>query len=122
MGKKHTEEAKAKMSIASKGNTYALGIKHTEEAKAKISAASKGNTRALGRKHTDEVKAKISATKYKPVINCRGQIFESLKAAAKAIGLKNASSIGRNIKGYLKSAGKYSDKTKITWNYYDKDK
>tara|TARA_R110000796_G_scaffold41179_3_gene102000 strand:+ start:249 stop:938 length:690 start_codon:yes stop_codon:yes gene_type:complete len=78
LGRKHTGEAKAKMSAASKG------MEHTDEAKAKIGEASKGNQYAkgntsrrgiqltaetkaklsaanLGKKHTDETKAKMSA-------------------------------------------------------------
>jgi group I intron endonuclease len=41
MGKKHTQEAREKMSIARMGNTYALGSrhKHTQEHKNKISIA-----------------------------------------------------------------------------------
>jgi hypothetical protein len=40
-GHKHTEESKAKMSIAQMGNKYSLGHKHTPETKAKISASLK---------------------------------------------------------------------------------
>ena len=54
LGCKHTDVAKAKMSVAQTGNTKALGntnvlgYKHTKDAKKKISAALKGNTHARG--------------------------------------------------------------------------
>jgi len=54
MGGKHTEETKAKMSAAH------MGRKLTDEHKAKMSAAMMGNTRSLGYKHTDETKTKMS--------------------------------------------------------------
>lgn len=41
-GKKHTEEAKLKMSLPNIGNQNAKGYKHTDEAKAVMSAAKKG--------------------------------------------------------------------------------
>lgn len=60
-GKKHSEEAKAKMSASQIGNTKAKGYKHSEEAKRKMSAAKKGNTNAKGNTLSEEVKAQISA-------------------------------------------------------------
>lgn len=60
IGHKHTEEAKKKMSEATKGNTRWLGKTHTEEAKKKISDAKKGNNTWLGKKHTEESKKKNS--------------------------------------------------------------
>jgi len=78
LGIKHTEEAKANMSVAQMGNQNALGCTRSEETKAKLSAAKKGrkltdehranilagmmgNQYWLGRKLTDEHKAKLSA-------------------------------------------------------------
>lgn len=56
LGKKHTAEARAKMSAANKGKPSSfLGKKHTAESLKKIGIASKG------RKHTPETRAVISA-------------------------------------------------------------
>lgn len=60
-GFKHTEETKAKMSVAQKGNKYALGWKHTDETKAKLSTQRIGNKINLGRKQTPEHIAKVAA-------------------------------------------------------------
>lgn len=83
-GKKHTDEARAKMSASQKASpkpwlngrpcspeTRAkvaaanTGYQHTDEAKAKMSAARKGKPRPdlAGRTHTDEAKAKMSAAR-----------------------------------------------------------
>jgi hypothetical protein len=78
IGKKLSEETKAKIRAANLGNKYTFGKKHTEEAKEKIRAANLGrlrseeqklnyskgqlgNTKWLGKHHTEESKAKISA-------------------------------------------------------------
>ncbi len=60
-GRVHTDEAKAKLSAAAKGNQHSLGHTPTDEARAKISAALKGNQNLLGYTHTDETKSKLSA-------------------------------------------------------------
>lgn len=54
-GWKHTPEALAKMSVASRGR------KLTDEVKAKISLANRGNKSRTGHKNSDEHKAKIAA-------------------------------------------------------------
>ena len=55
-GKHHTDESKAKISAAKKGQT------HTEDVKAKMSATRKGeNNPFYGKTHTHETKARISA-------------------------------------------------------------
>lgn len=54
LGKKHSEEAKAKMSAIKKGQT------HSEETKAKISAGNKGKT------YSNETIYKISVSKKGP--------------------------------------------------------
>lgn len=94
------------------------GKKRSQETKAKISASNMGNSHNLGRKHTQAFRDKVSLNKSKSVINCRGEIFKSATAAAKAFELKNPSGISMNILGKKKSAGKYIDGTKIKWSYY----
>lgn len=66
VGKKHTDETKKKMSKSSKGvpkpGRYAKGIKRpplSNDTKAKLSIALKGNKICLGRKLSDETKRKI---------------------------------------------------------------
>jgi hypothetical protein len=60
-GKKHTEEAKAKIAAAKLGKQSPYKGKVTsEEVKAKIAAAMKGNKHWVGRKHSAETRAKIS--------------------------------------------------------------
>lgn len=56
LGRKLSEETRAKLSVSHKGKTPWLGKKHTEESKRKMSNTKKG------RKITEEQKAKISAT------------------------------------------------------------
>ena len=59
-GKRHTNEAKLKMSKAKLGNQYTKGRKHTEEHRRKNSKAQMGNQNWLGKHHTDETRRKMS--------------------------------------------------------------
>lgn len=52
-GREASEETRHKMSLVHKGK------RHTDEAKRKISEAAKGNTHWLGKHHTEETKKKI---------------------------------------------------------------
>lgn len=88
------------------------GFKHSEKTKAKMSIASKG------KKKSDEHKTAMKVAQSKQIINCRGEIFESAKVAAKAFGLKSYTGINMNLKGRDQSAGKYSDGIQIVWSYY----
>ncbi|MCK3776196.1 NUMOD3 domain-containing DNA-binding protein [Ensifer sesbaniae] len=56
-GRKLTDEHRANLGAAKRGNTYMKGKTHTSETKAKMSAVKKG------KKPTDETKAKLSAAK-----------------------------------------------------------
>ena len=60
-GKPMSEETKAKLSKANKGNQFRLGAKLTQETKDKLQEASIGNTNRLGILHTQEAKDKIRA-------------------------------------------------------------
>lgn len=62
LGHKCSDEAKAKISAANKGNKYSVGCKHTEESKVAKSAAMMGNKNAAGHKVTDDARAKMSAS------------------------------------------------------------
>ena len=74
-GKKHTEDAKNKISESKKGNKNMLGKNHSEKSKEKISNSLKGF------KHTEESKAKISKGLLgrKVSIETRKKISESNK-------------------------------------------
>ena len=56
-GYKHSDEAKAKIAAAMKGNQHTKGYKHSEDTKSKIANALKG------KKLSEERKAKISAAR-----------------------------------------------------------
>lgn len=64
-GKTHTDEAKRKIGLANKGNTFCLGHKHSEESKRKISLAALGNTNGSGYVPTEEHRRKISSANWK---------------------------------------------------------
>jgi group I intron endonuclease len=59
-GRHHTEETKAKIGAANMGNTGRLGQPQSEETKEKIRIGNIGKN--LGKTHTDEAKAKVSAS------------------------------------------------------------
>jgi len=75
LGKKHSDESRARMRAACKRRNYKplseehkanisaalMGRKLSDETKAKMSVATKGHQRNVGCKHTDERKAKQSA-------------------------------------------------------------
>ena len=54
-----TAKTWARASEVNRGNKYCLGRKHSDETRAKIAAAVRGNTNVRGRKLTAEHKAKI---------------------------------------------------------------
>ena len=61
----HSEESKIKIGLASLGNSHNLGKKLSEEHKARITAGLTGKT-YIGRKrkpHSEETKAKMSASR-----------------------------------------------------------
>ena len=57
---KMSDEAKRKMSEASKGNKNMLGKKHSPEFCKKLGEMKKGNKNFLGKKHSEETKKKMS--------------------------------------------------------------
>lgn len=66
LGRHHTEEAKAKMSSAQRGNQNSLGKHHTEETKTKLRELTRlGLMGRKGQKNTPEHNARISASNRK---------------------------------------------------------
>lgn len=56
----------------------------------------------------------------KPIVTCRGDEFGSAVEAAKHFGMDNHRNISKALKGFRKHSGRYSDGTKIHWEYLDK--
>lgn len=54
----------------------------------------------------------------KSVINCRGEIFQSITEAGKSCGLSKVSRIGEVCNGKRRTAGKYPDGKLIKWKFY----
>lgn len=98
-GKKRSVESLAKQSRTMKGHST------SELTKAKISEAQKGkaNSGVLKRR--------------KQVVANTGEIFDSVSAAARWVGI-HSSSIFKQIKSVYETAGKHPDtKEKLTWRY-----
>lgn len=136
LGRKHTHEAKKKISDSKKGKTPWLGRKHTAESRAKMSewqkgkkctekelaqlremnlkgGFKKGNTEGLGRKHTEESKAKIRlAKKINNVWIGRKHTPETLVKLGKT-HLGNTYNKGRRYK--LKAPRTEEFRQKVSW-------
>lgn len=104
IGYHHSDSSKDKMRVAKEnafcgtGNPF-YGRKHSDEAKLKMSQSRKGRTL------TNEWKAKIGKGLQKRVINLdTGEVFESVKDAAERYGLQ-ATHITRVCKGKRKTTG-----------------
>ena len=131
------KEQRIKIGLSKLGKKYTLGYKHTKETKRKISESNMGQVPwNKGKEATDITKKRMSDSHkgrkcseervknqaighHKTIINCRGSIFKSVKDATTAFSLKSSGSISTNLKGKQKSAGKYSDGTRIKWRYYN---
>lgn len=59
LGNAHTEETRARISAALRGNNHSRGRKASEETKAKLRVASTGNSRRLGKFVSAETKEKL---------------------------------------------------------------
>ena len=99
-GRKHSEAAKAAMSAANKGQSRNKGCRRSDATKAKLSAIASARTGPAnpfyGKSHTVETKAKIAKSKAgqkppnaRPVV-ADGENYESVTAAARAIGVSPA--------------------------------
>lgn len=107
-GYEHSEEAKASIGKANKGNSYAKGAKRTDDQKAKLSAIASARTGEknpfYGKSHSEETKAKLSAMhtgRILPTISIKvrvgKKVYHSCSAAAKEIGCSVAT-IGNRVK------------------------
>jgi hypothetical protein len=56
--------------------------------------------------------------KSKAVINCRGEVFETVTDASIKFN-RSTNNISRACKGQLNHSGKYPDGTRIKWKYYE---
>ncbi len=96
LGKKHTDEAKIKISKSSKGNKHNLGKKLSEEHKLKIKFGL-----MISDKFNESIKNRIMPINKKEVILNNNEIFSSIIEASKKTGVSNTS-ICNNIKGLSK--------------------
>lgn len=107
LGYHHRESAKRKMSVSKKklyvgeGNPF-YGKKHSAEARAKMSAARKG--RPLTEDWKAKVAAKVKRAKVKNLDT--GEVFTSIQEAADKYGI-TATHISRVCRGKRKSCGGY---------------
>lgn len=102
LGKKATDEAKAKMSAAHKGNKYNSGRVHGEQMRQKTSERMKGNSYSKGFKHSEETRRKVSESSKQArlVLNTQSGIFySSVKEAADSMGKYDVSHILLMLKG-----------------------
>lgn len=107
-GKRHTAEAKRKISDAVRGERNPMyGKSHTDETKKKISMSKVG----ISIPHTEEWNCKIGLSNSKPVAqyNKDGEliaVFKSRTEAEEITGIQHQC-IGRCVKGERKTAGGY---------------
>ena len=92
-----------------------VGRKRTEEEKAKISKAMSGaNNHRYGKKNSKKCRELIAKSKYKKVINLdTGEIFESAIFAADVYGIKSRVNIANACRKEGASSGGYH------WQYYE---
>lgn len=93
IGKKASDEAKAKMSAVHKGNKYNLGRRASDQVRAKMSETRKGKQYSLGHKHTDAAKLSMAESKlFRNIIldTSTGVYYYDFKSAADTIGLDNS--------------------------------
>ena len=108
-GRKHTEEAKAKISKAHKGKTVSLKTRE------KISKANKGkaigeNNHFYGKNHTEETKSKIRKKNGKPIVCIETSIkYDSINQCAKDMNI-DRKGIERVLNGKYKQAKGYTFK------------
>ncbi len=129
-GMVHTEEAKAKIALAHKGNKYNVGRKHSDEIREKLSKSkkgrNKGQTHNRGRKHSDESKKNMSIAQKnspqaqslkKPVLCSNGMLFGSIADAVSWLRDNGkTAAVDTNIIKCCKGRNKTA--YGFTWKYY----
>nr|DAF93427.1 MAG TPA: intron associated endonuclease [Myoviridae sp. ctshb19] len=100
-GYEHSDEAKASISRANKGNSYAKGAKRSDEHKAKLSAVASTRTGEknpfYGKSHSEETRKKIQEANKGRLppntlkVRVGKKVYESATAAAKDLGCAVAS-------------------------------
>lgn len=129
-GRKHTDESRKNMSEAHKGQIPSKecrrraleankGRKHTLEVRKKISETRKRLKIGVGCKQPEELVKKRTEANKRPIINCRGEIFDSTKNAASHFNISpSCISACLNLVSGKKSAGKYPKGSKVKWKKY----
>lgn len=133
-----SEKTRQKLSDSHLGQKpWNIGIPMSEAAKVKCRAANLGQKAwnknipmsqesieklrqaNLGKKQSKETIDKRSKKIRKAIVNCRGEIFESLTEAITSVNLKSTTSLTRCLRGTTKTSGKYPDGTRASWSYYE---
>lgn len=93
LGKRHSEETKAKISVVHKGKVV------SEETRVKQSEAHKGNTYWLGKSHTEESRAKMSASQLGREVSeeTRLKISQSRIGKPTRLGAKKTEEANRKV-------------------------
>ena len=125
-GKHYSNELKKKLSESHRTRTV------SEERKQYLREVNKGTGNPFYNKHhSEKTKKKWSEERkgkntggdspqaHKVICLTTGKIFDCIKYGAEYYNLKSGGSIGQCCKGKIKSSGKLSDGTKLTWMYYE---
>jgi hypothetical protein len=89
-----------------------------------VSNISRGNSWShITGRNSEVPKTKFSKGRFHPrsisVINCKGQIFNTMQEAAEAYSLSNATHLAVSCRSTYKTAGKYPDGTSVKWSIYE---
>lgn len=95
LGRRHSEEAKKKMSLSKIGNKSMTGMHHSEETKLKMSKSAYGNKNACGSKLSDEHKRKLTqsgseALAVRVIDLNTGVLYRNITEAAKVFNIKRS--------------------------------
>jgi len=107
LGFKHTEETKRKIGLWNIGRTDGIGRKVSDETKAKLSKLNSGKlNKFYGKHHTEESKKKFRESrmgKGKMVLNLEtGIYYSSIRDAAASLNLSEVT-LGQRLRGFMKN-------------------
>ena len=115
-GKKRSKETKQLLSSQKMGKLNPMYKKEvSQETRDKYSAYHNG--RDMTEEHKLKIRESNAKTLGKSIVNCRGDIYPTLRAAANTFCPKNISGISRALKTG-RTAGNYEDGTKVRWSYH----
>jgi hypothetical protein len=104
-GHSHSEETKARIGNASRGNKHALGYRHSPETKARMSASRKGKPLSIehraaliGRVFSDETRDKLRTVKKGRKLSSEHKAKLSVAHTGKILSLEHKLNIGRAVR------------------------